>query len=213
MKILLADDNPILRAGLRMILETIDQVNEIHEAGNGEEALEMARKLKPDLVLLDVRMPIMDGLTALKQLPPDTPAVMLSSHHEPELVREAFQNDAKGYLVYGDFDAEELAQVITNCVGGGVYFSQKAAKALRANTVGVVHSVQIGSPPLTVRERECMAALAAGMSRLEISANLGIARATVKVHLGHAFEKLGAKDSLSAVLAWNKAIKENPDAE
>jgi DNA-binding NarL/FixJ family response regulator len=208
MRILLADDNPILRTGLKMILQTIEGVSEIHECGDGREAVRLAQELQPDLVLLDVRMPVMDGLEALRQLE-GIPTVMLSSHHEPEFVQQALQNNAKGYLVYGDFDSDELAQVIRNAAGGSVHFSARAAQALRAASIPVTPVIRVGNPPLTSRERDCMAALAAGMNRSEISAELGIARATVKVHLTHAFEKLGAKDSLSAVLTWNQALQES----
>lgn len=132
LRVLVADDNPVVRAGLAALLGGHPDIEVVAEASNGTEAVSAAERVRPDVVLLDVRMPGTDGLTALPQLALLAPVMMLTYSSEPEVVRQALDRGASGYLVHGGFTTEELTEAV-RAVGRGARIVARASKAPHAS--------------------------------------------------------------------------------
>ncbi|MEG3630525.1 response regulator transcription factor [Streptomyces poriticola] len=132
LRVIVADDNPVVRAGLTVLLSGRADIMVVAEAADGHEACESARRLRPDVVLLDVRMPGMDGLAALPHLVQIAPVMMLTYSGESETVQEALHRGASGYLVHGEFTAEQLVSAVRDTCAGGAHFTPTAAEALRS---------------------------------------------------------------------------------
>ncbi|WP_051795655.1 response regulator transcription factor [Streptomyces sp. NRRL S-87] len=132
LRILIADDNPVVRAGLTVLLGGRDDIEVVAEAVDGHEAVRLARLRRPDVVLLDVRMPGMDGISALPYLVDVAPVMMLTYSSEDEIVREALRLGAGGYLVHGEFSAEELLRAVRDVREGRAHLTPSAATALLA---------------------------------------------------------------------------------
>ncbi|GAB3242084.1 response regulator [Kineosporia babensis] len=203
--VLVADDNPVIRIGLRHLLTADPATQLVGEASDGSEALRLARELKPDVVLLDVRMPGTSGLEVLPELATFTCVLMLTSSEEDETVRAAVRYGARGYLVYGTFDENAVVQNILAAAGGGSVFSASAVRVL-AGTPPPPEAVPAADPAvaalLSEREAGVMQLLAAGRTNGEIAGLLFLAPKTVKNHVNRIFAKLGVTSRAQAVAVW-----------
>ncbi|MCX4764686.1 response regulator transcription factor [Streptomyces sp. NBC_01275] len=132
-RVVVADDNPVVRAGLTALLSGREDITVVAEAADGREAYEAALRHRPDVVLLDVRMPVVDGLSALPHLVRIARVVMLTYSHESEIVQEALRRGAGGYLVHGEFSVEELASAVRDITRGRAHFTPAAATAVLAH--------------------------------------------------------------------------------
>ena len=200
-KLLIADDHLIIRQGLRLILETENDFELIGEASDGKEALNLCKKLKPDVVLMDLRMPNMDGLTAIETLRTEQPqiaVVILTTFNEDELMFRGLQAGARGYLLK-DTDRATLFDTIRAAARGETLLKPEVmARVLsQANKPKLERKEPID---LTDRELEVLALVARGERSKEIAIQLGISERTVKAHLASIYEKLGV-DSRAAAIA------------
>lgn len=200
-KILIADDHLIIRQGLRLILETENDFELVGEASDGNEALTLCKKLKPDVVLMDLRMPNMDGLTAIERLRVDQPniaVVILTTFNEDELMLRGLQAGAHGYLLK-DTDRNTLFDTIRAAARGETLLKPEImARVLsQANTPKKESNEPVN---LTDRELEVLISVARGERSKEIAVQLGISERTVKAHLASIYNKLGV-DSRAAAIA------------
>jgi DNA-binding NarL/FixJ family response regulator len=184
------------------MLESMDGVEEVLEASNGAKALELLSASEFDLVLLDIRMPVMDGITVLKRMKSNATVLVLTNYGDSASVREAITWGAKGFLVYGDISPDKLEETIHRSLGGGMFLSDSAARALRQG-MGVSPDGK-GGFDLTGREREVMEVLAEGSTRAVIAERFGITQQTVNVHLSNIYSKLGVSSSQQAVARWRE---------
>ena len=196
-RILIADDHSVVRQGLRMFLALDPELDVIGEAENGARALEMAHELKPDVVLMDLLMPVMDGLaatTAIRQQLPDTEVIALTSVLEDVSVVGAVKAGAIGYLLK-DTKADDLCRAIKAAAAGQVQLSPEAAARL-------VREVRAPESPeaLTERETDVLKLLAKGKANKEIAAELTIGEKTVKTHVSNILMKLGVQSRTQAAL-------------
>jgi NarL family two-component system response regulator YdfI len=202
-KILIADDHLIIRQGLRLILETENDFELTGEASDGVEALNLCKKLKPDVVLMDLRMPHMDGLTAIEKLhveQPEIAVVILTTFNEDELLYRGLQAGARGYLLK-DTDRSSLFDTIRAAARGETLLKPDVMRRVlsRANHPAS-DSKSTQSANLTDRELEVLKAVARGERSKEIAVQLGISERTVKAHLASIYNKLGV-DSRAAAIA------------
>ena len=191
-RILAADDHPLIRAGLVSFLATEPCLEVVAEAGNGEEALEKYRELRPDIVLMDLSRPVMDGLAATKAIIdefPDAKVIVLTTYGGDEDIHRALDAGAMGYLVK-DMVAGEILNVIRTVHGGRRGIPQPIAAKLAEHTPRI---------PLTPREIEVLSLVAHGHSNAEIAARIGRTEGTVKVHVKNILQKLDANDRTEAV--------------
>ncbi|MGJ5758983.1 response regulator [Streptomyces galbus] len=230
LRVVVADDNPVVRAGLTALLDGREEVRVVAEASDGREAQDMTRRHRPDLVLLDVRMPGVDGLTALPDLVPLAPVLMLTYSGESEVVREALRRGAGGYLVHGEFTADQLVTAVRDVVAGRAHLTPTAATAvvgeLRGQPRGSAEAhakrstdpntpgnfperlSQVQSPvgqlrsPLSAREAEIMDLIATGLNNHQIAAACFISEKTVKNHINRIFAKLHCATRTEATAKW-----------
>ena len=200
-KLLIADDHLIIRQGLRLILETEDEFEIVGEASDGAEAIKLCKKLKPHVVLMDLRMPNMDGLTAIEKLrveQPDIAVVILTTFNEDELMLRGLQAGARGYLLK-DTDRSTLFDTIRAAARGETLLKPEImARVLsQKNAPKFETSLDIN---LTDRELEVLEAVARGERSKEVASHLGISERTVKAHLASIYNKLGV-DSRAAAIA------------
>lgn len=203
--VLIADDNPVIRQGLESLLESGGQVRVVGQASNGKEAIALARERRPDVVLLDVRMPITDGVSAAEVLSEFTDVLMLTYSEEPEVVTGAIRAGASGYLVHGRFTPAELEAAIIAVAAGETVLSPAIASivfaALRESaTASDVRSREPDA--LTEREHEIMGLVAKGLSNGAIASALFISEKTVKNHLNRAYAKLQVTTRSEAMATW-----------
>jgi two-component system, NarL family, response regulator LiaR len=196
-RVLIADDHSIVRQGLRIFLEMDPELTIVGEAEDGAAAVQQARDLQPDVVLMDLLMPIMDGVTAtsaIRSSLPDTRVIALTSALEIHMVVRAVQAGAIGYLLK-DTDAPKLREAIKAAAAGHVQFSPEAAAAL-------VHEIRLPHSPerLTERELDVLRHLAAGRSNKEIARVLQIGETTVKTHVKNIMGKLDVPSRTQAAL-------------
>jgi DNA-binding NarL/FixJ family response regulator len=196
-RIVIADDHDVVRQGLRMFLGLDPELEVIGEAANGAEAVEKARELRPDIVLMDLLMPVMDGITAtgaIRRELPDTEVLALTSVLEDASVVGAVRAGAIGYLLK-DTQADELCRAIKAAVAGQVQLSPQAAARL-------LREVRAPESPetLTERETEVLRLLAQGQANKEIARHLGIGEKTVKTHVSNILGKLGVASRTQAAL-------------
>ena len=224
-RVLLADDQALVRAGFRLLLEASEDICVVGEAANGGAAVAMAAELRPDVVLMDLRMPEVDGLTATKRISADArlsgvKVVVLTTFDDDEHVFGALRAGASGFLVK-DVEPEELLQAVRVVARGDALLAPSVTKSLiAAFTAG--HSgpgdgpaarplAQLGAPPglatLTDREREVVALVAAGLSNDEIAGRLVVSPLTAKTHVSRAMTKLAARDRAQlVVLAYTHGL-------
>jgi NarL family two-component system response regulator YdfI len=199
-RLAIADDHLIVREGLRLILESADDIAIVGEAADGAALLQVVRETQPSVVLLDLRMPGMDGLETMAHLRREAPAVavvILTTYNEDELMLRALQAGARGFLLK-DTTREALLATIRAAAAGETLL--KPEIVARAMTHATAARATAGPAPiLTEREREVLAAVARGDRSKEIARRLGITERTVKAHLASVFEKLGVDSRASAV--------------
>lgn len=196
-RILLVDDHSVVRQGLRMFLELDPEVEVIGEAANGAEALEFLARAKPDVVVMDLLMPVMDGITAIKTIRRDFPGVeviALTSVLEDASVVNAIRAGAIGYLLK-DTGADELRRAIKAAAGGKVQLSPEAAERL-------MREIRAPESPekLTERETDVLRLLALGKTNKEIASTLHISETTAKSHVSNILAKLGVPSRTQAAL-------------
>ncbi len=193
-RILIADDHSIVRDGLKLILETADDLEVAGEAADGAEAVRLADDLQPEVVLMDLRMPNMDGLTALERLSsrqPSPAVVILTTYNEDDLLRRALKAGARGYLLK-DTDRETLLNTIRAAARGEALLKPEILARLLAEPAPPQPEAPAkGALDLTEREREVLEGMAHGERSKEIAARLGITERTVKAHLASIYNKLG----------------------
>lgn len=197
-RILIADDHSVVREGLRMFLGRDPELAVVGEATDGAEALQLARQLHPDVVLMDLLMPVMDGIhaiTAIRNELPDTEVIALTSVLERETVLGAVKAGACGYLLK-DTGAADLRKAIKEAASGQVQLSPQASAFLMGEIRG---STLL--EPLTERETEVLRLLAQGESNKEIARHLHVVEDTVKTHVRHILSKLGVQSRTQAVLS------------
>jgi DNA-binding NarL/FixJ family response regulator len=210
--VVIADDQALVRAGFRMILEADPEVRIFAEAGDGSEAVEAARRYRPDIVLMDIRMPVMDGLEATRRLmtlnePPRV--LILTTYDHDEYVFDALRLGASGFLLK-DVAPEDLLAGIRTIASGESLLSPSVTRRLIEAFVRD-HPAAPDPPPglaqLTPRELEILSLLARGLSNAEIAEALFVSGATIKTHVARVLEKLGVRDRVQAVvLAYETGI-------
>lgn len=205
-RVLLADDNAVIRQGVAAILETTEDIRVVGQAPNGKEAIALARAERPDVVLLDIRMPVMDGIRAARELAGEFKLLMLSYSEEEHLVTAAIKAGASGYLVHGRFEPDELAAAIRHVAAGGTMISPAIApavfEAVRRIPSTSRDEPQNGPESLTEREREVMNLVARGLGNKEIAEELFITHKTVKNHLHAIYAKLDVSTRAEATAVW-----------
>ncbi|HEY5729322.1 MAG TPA: response regulator transcription factor [Anaerolineales bacterium] len=212
-KILIADDHLIIRQGLRLILETESDFKLVGEASDGAEAVSMCKKLKPDVVLMDLRMPNMDGLTAIEKLrdeQPEIAVIILTTFNEDELMLRGLQAGARGYLLK-DTGRSTLFDTIRAASRGETLLKPEImARVLAQKNAPAAKSKSDSTFNLTEREYEVLESVARGERSKEVAAHLGISERTVKAHLASIYQKLGvdSRAAAIAIAAQNGLLKE-----
>ena len=202
-RIVLADDEPLLRAGLRVVLEAEGTVRVVAEAADGLELLEAVRRHRPEVVLVDVQMPGMDGFATLRALaaePDPPPAAVLTTFDLDGYVSEALRIGVQGFLLKDAEPAALVRAVLDLAAGGAVLDPRITARLLPKLVVGSPERVPPRLDELTLRERQVLALIAAGHSNATIGYSLGLAEATVKKYVSAVLAKLGAQNRVQAAL-------------
>jgi DNA-binding NarL/FixJ family response regulator len=201
-RVLIVDDHAVVREGLRTFLELQDGIAVIGEAADGVEAVELAVALVPDVILMDLVMPRLDGIAAMREVRdrvPESRVIVLTSFLDDQRLLPALEAGADGYLLK-DVEPAELARAIRTAQSGEAMIAPTVAGRL-LRTLAQPRAAAVGDGErLTRREREVLALIAAGRSNKRIAFELGIAEKTVKTHVGHLLAKLGVTDRTQAAL-------------
>jgi DNA-binding NarL/FixJ family response regulator len=205
-RVVLADDQALVRAGFRALLDAEPDIEVVGEAGDGAHAVRLARQTRPDVILMDVRMPGTDGLVATRQIAADpelsaTRVVVLTTFELDEYVAEALRSGAAGFLVKNTVPAELIRGVRVVAAGDGLLSPSVTRRVIEQFAMRTASPV----PPrrladLTDREREVVALAGAGLSNAEIAARLVLSPATAKTHVSRAMVKLGVRDRAQLVV-------------
>jgi DNA-binding NarL/FixJ family response regulator len=208
-KVLLADDQSLIRQGLRALLELESDLEIVAEAENGEIAINLVAELKPDVVLMDIRMPIMDGVATTKEIKsrfPNTQVLVLTTFDDDQYVKAALNNGAMGYLLK-DTPSEELAAAIRAVHKGYSQLGPGIVKKLLTQFPPIPTQPKIDIPPglteLTPREKEVLQLIATGASNREIAQQLYISEGTVKNHVTNILNRLELRDRTQAAIIAN----------
>ncbi|MCX4718506.1 response regulator [Streptomyces virginiae] len=212
-RVLLADDQLLVRAGFRALLDAQPDIEVAGEASDGDEAVRLVRELRPDVVLMDIRMPVLDGLAATRRIGEDESlaavrVVMLTTFELDEYVFEAIRSGASGFLVK-DTEPEELLRAVRAVVAGDALLSPGVTRRLIAEFAARSKqpATAAGLGRLTDREREVMALVGMGLSNEEIARRLVVSPLTAKTHVSRTMVKLGARDRAQlVVLAYESGL-------
>ncbi|MBB1152595.1 MULTISPECIES: response regulator [Amycolatopsis] len=202
--VLICDDQELVRVGLRMIVDSQPDLEVVAEAGDGAEAVELARARRPDLVLMDVRMPVLDGVAATAQICaelPDTSVLVITTFDLDEYAYSALRAGASGFLVK-DAPSDEMLVAIRGVLRGDAMVSPSVTKRLLDRYLSA-HRTPLDEQKLetlTEREKDVLGLIARGLSNTEIAATLFIGETTVKTHVGRLLNKLGLRDRVHAVV-------------
>lgn len=215
-RVLLVDDQALIRAGFSMILGTREDIEVVGEAANGEEAIRLARELRPDVVLMDIRMPVLDGISATQAITselggPVPRVVILTTYDLDEYVYDALSAGASGFLLK-DVTPEDLIKGVLIVADGEALLAPSVTRRLITQFAANPKHRQGAAAltvPLTPRELEVLVLVAKGRSNTEIAEALFVSGHTVKTHLSHVLDKLGARDRVHAVIyAYEAGIVE-----
>ncbi|MDF2508357.1 MAG: LuxR family transcriptional regulator [Microbacterium sp.] len=201
-RVVLVDDQALFRAGIRMLVASQPDLEVVGEAGNGQEALEVVRATRPDVVLMDIRMPVMDGLTATAEIlaRPEPPRiVMLTTFDLDEAAARAIRQGASGFLLK-DADPEFLLAAIRTVHSGSSVIAASATRDLFAHFAEAPKPVPPQYTTLTDREKEIFALAARGLSNAEIAGREYLSEATVKTHISRILTKLALRDRVQLVV-------------
>jgi two-component system, NarL family, response regulator LiaR len=212
-RLVLADDHDLVREGIRAVLESEPDMEVVGEAANGREAVEVCKRLRPDLVLMDVRMPEMDGLAATRAVKaelPETSVVMVTMHESPDYLLEAITAGAAGYILK-DAAGDRLVEAVRRTLDGEVPLNEGLAMQLlvrmvsetarRAGTSSEPREARTPMPRgITPRESEVLRLLAQGQTNPQIAQELAVSRGTVKIHVQNIISKLGVSDRTQAAV-------------
>ena len=202
-RVMLVDDHELVRQGIAAMLNSASDLQVVGEARSGREALEVARRELPDVVLMDVKMPDMDGLEATKKLKEErsrTAVIMLTMHDNPSYLRDAVRAGAAGYLLK-DVSKDELVDAIRQVATGGAFIESQMLKGMLSEMKPSSGGSATGvGKNLTKREREILALVAEGMSNREIADKLVLSPETVKSHVAAILEKLNVSDRTQAAI-------------
>ncbi|WP_446685686.1 response regulator [Micromonospora polyrhachis] len=212
-RVLVADDEPMIRSGARAILASDPEIVVVAEAANGGEAIQLTRRYRPDVALLDIRMPGLDGLAAAEEIRrevPETSVVMLTTFGEEEYVVRALAAGTSGFLLKAS-DPRELLTGVRAVAAGAAYLAPRVARRVLAEVGagqlarGITARERIAM--LTEREREVLALLGAGLSNGEIGQRLFLAEGTVKSHVSAILTRLGVRNRVrAAILAYESGL-------
>jgi DNA-binding NarL/FixJ family response regulator len=205
-EVLIVDDNPTVRAALRGFLDSTDEARVVGEAGDGQLALQLAQRLRPQVTILDYRMPVADGLSVVRPLSAYTAVLALTSDERDDLVTAMLRGGARGYLVYGRFEPDDLLRAVRAVARGEGWLSPHAARvvasALRGSGTSDKAPRMSGRDDLTAREQDVMNLLCLGLSNASIGERLALTEKTVKNHLNRAFAKLNVTSRAEAIVYW-----------
>jgi DNA-binding NarL/FixJ family response regulator len=199
-RVLLGDDHTLVRQGLRRVIESTDGIEVLGEAASGADMVRLVKEFEPDVVVLDIRMPEMDGIEACRQIlaqTPGTKVVMLTAYDDRHFVVEAVRAGARGYVLKSK-DADHLLQAVRLVQEGHMVIDPELVLAL-ADELSVAKDRDVSAESLTEREIEVLQLLAFGYTNRDIGQRLFISPDTVKTHLEHVYQKLGASDRTAAV--------------
>lgn len=202
--VLLVDDQTLVRQGVRSLLDLSEEIRVVAEAADGQQALQMIPEVRPDVVLLDMRMPNMSGLdvlNAMKDREGMPPVIILTTFDDDQLVLAGMKAGAKGYLLK-DVSLEQLVDAVKTVAGGGSLVAPVVTQRLLSGLKNMQNDfASLDRPdPLTDRETEILRLMASGYSNKEIANSLGVAEGTVKNHVSNILSKLGVRDRTRAVL-------------
>jgi DNA-binding NarL/FixJ family response regulator len=202
LRVVIADDQPLMRAGFRAVLEATGSIEVVAEAGTGAEAVTVARAHQPDVVLMDIRMPDMDGIEATRRLPRQR-VLILTTFGLDEYIIDALRAGASGFLLK-DAPPDEVVAAVRAVAAGDAVLAPAVTRRLLDQVgrrlPGPVPRGEAGDAGLTGRERQVLAALAAGLSNAEIAEALVLSETTVKTHVSSVLGKLGLRDRVQAVI-------------
>ena len=204
-KILIVDDHEVVRDGLKNILTSLENISIAGEAGNGEDAVKMYSTLKPDIVIMDISMPGMNGIEAtrvIKEKDPDARILILTMHDNQEYLNQIIRSGAKGFILKNT-DKEELLDAVKTVAGGDNFFSKDISKLIIDNYIRTAKETEKGDAykevPLTKREIEILKLIASGYSNQEIANILYISYNTVDTHRKNIMHKLSIKNTAGLV--------------
>ncbi|KAB3529021.1 response regulator [Alkaliphilus serpentinus] len=208
--ILLVDDHSMVRQGLKQILELEEDLAIVGQAGNGEDAIKLVQTLKPDIVLLDINMPLLNGIQTLRRLKDinkTTKIIMLTFHGDQEYLFETINLGANGYVLK-DAESESLVKAIREVYRGGSYIHPTLAYNLASDNNKVNNNKILSDIKLTRREYEVLTLIADGLNNKEIASSLYISEKTVKNHVSNIFKKINVNDrTQAAIYAYKHNIK------
>jgi NarL family two-component system response regulator LiaR len=196
-RVMLVDDHTMVRKGLSLFLKAFDDLELVGEAENGADAIRLCGEIQPDVILMDIVMPDMDGVTATTKICqqfPQVEVIALTSFKEGDLVRDVLKAGAIGYLLK-DVSADELARAIRDAHSGQATLSANAAQAL----VQITNQPPVPGLDLTEREREVLALMVEGLNNTQIAGQLGVSPSTIKSHVSNILSKLGVASRTEAV--------------
>ncbi|HXM57969.1 MAG TPA: response regulator transcription factor [Candidatus Dormibacteraeota bacterium] len=207
-RVLLADDQALVRAGFRVLIESAADIEVAGEAANGEESVALAGSARPDVVLMDIRMPVLDGIEATRRIAADpalasTRVLVLTTYEADEYVFEALRAGASGFVLK-DIEPADLLQAIRVVAGGEALLSPSVTRRIIATFAGRPSQRRVSArelQSLTEREREVLALVGRGRTNDEIAGELFVSPATVKTHVSRVMSKLYARDRAQLVVA------------